>query len=144
MVITYHGGQCFKVSHGDTTLAFDPISKKSKLTAVKFGADIAFVSLNHPDFNGIDGVTYGAKEPFIIQNAGEYEVGDVHVKAFGVETEYEDVCRINNVYQVMLEGINVVFLGALGSAENRPPGESEVYRPVDRNRAGGSPPGDPR
>ena len=31
MVISYHGGQCFKVSFGDTTLAFNPISKKSKL-----------------------------------------------------------------------------------------------------------------
>ena len=30
MVITYHGGQCFKVSFGDTTLAFNPISKKIK------------------------------------------------------------------------------------------------------------------
>ena len=35
MVITYQGGQCFKVSFGDITLAFDPISKKSKLEAVK-------------------------------------------------------------------------------------------------------------
>ncbi len=27
MVITHHGGQCFKVTFGDLTLVFDPISK---------------------------------------------------------------------------------------------------------------------
>ena len=45
MVITYQGGQCFKGIFGDTTIAFDPIARESKLTSVKFGADVAFVSL---------------------------------------------------------------------------------------------------
>ena len=120
MVITHHGGQCFKVTHGDTTLAFDPISKKSKLPAVKFGADIAFVSMNHPDYNGIVEVTYGTKEPFVIQNAGEYEVDDVHVKAFGIPGTYGGETRMNTLYQVRLEGSNLVFLGALADAEIDP------------------------
>ncbi|MCD5382379.1 MAG: MBL fold metallo-hydrolase [Candidatus Pacebacteria bacterium] len=120
MVITHHGGQCFKVTHGDTTLAFDPISKKSKLPAVKFGADIAFVSMNHPDYNGIAEVTYGTKEPFVIQNAGEYEVDDVHVKAFGIPGTYGGETRMNTLYQVRLEGSNLVFLGALADAEIDP------------------------
>jgi L-ascorbate metabolism protein UlaG (beta-lactamase superfamily) len=115
MVITHHGAQCFKVSFGDTTLAFDPISKKSKLTPVKFGADIAFISLNHPDMNGVEEVTYGAKEPFVIQGPGEYEVGDVTTRGFGVETMYGGVKKFTTVYQVLLEGINIVFLGAIGN-----------------------------
>ena len=114
MVITYHGGQCFKVSFGNTTLVFDPISKKSKLTSVKFGADVAFVSLNHPDFNGGDEMAFGAKEPFVVQGSGEYEVGDVTARGYGVETTYEGVSRFNTIYQVSLEGINLVFLGAIG------------------------------
>ncbi len=78
MVITHHGGQCFKVSFGDTTLAFDPISKQSKLGgAVKFGADVALISLRHPNFNGADQVAFGNKEPFVINGPGEYEVGDM-------------------------------------------------------------------
>ncbi len=115
MIITHHGGQCFKVSFGNTTLVFDPISKKSKLPSVKFGADVAFVSLNHPDFNGADDMSFGAKVPFVIDGPGEYEVGDVTVRGYGTETTYEGVTRFNTIYQVTLEGINLVFLGALGS-----------------------------
>ena len=115
MIITYHGAQCFKVSFADTTLVFDPISKKSKLTPARFGADVAFVSLNHPDFNGADEMAYGAKQPFVIDGPGEYEVGDVTARGYGVETVYEGVSRYNTIYQVTLEGINIVFLGALGS-----------------------------
>lgn len=115
MIITYHGGQCFKVSFGDTTLVFDPISKKSKLQGARFGADVAFISLNHPDFNGSEEMAYGSKEPFVVQGPGEYEIGDVTARGFGVETMYEGVKRYNTIYQVVLEGITMVFLGALGS-----------------------------
>lgn len=115
MVITHHGAQCFKVTFGDTTIVFDPISKKSKLGGVKFGADIAFISLNHPDMNGVDEVTYGAKEPFAVWGPGEYEVGEVTARGYGVKTVYEGVERYNTIYQVVLEGMNMVFLGALGS-----------------------------
>ncbi len=115
MVITYHGAQCFKVSFGDTTLVFDPISKKSKLSGAKFGADVAFVSLNHPDFNGGEEMAYGAKEPFVVQGPGEYEIGEVTARGYGVHTTYENTPRFNTIYQVTLEGINIVFLGALGN-----------------------------
>ncbi len=114
MVITHHGGQCFKVSFGDTTLAFDPIGKKSKLTPVKFGADVAFVSLHHPNFDGPENATHGSKDPFVIDGPGEYEVGEVTARGFGVPTNYEGQERFNTIYQVTLEGMNLVFLGALG------------------------------
>lgn len=120
MVITYHGGQCFKVTFGDTTLVFNPISKKSKLPAIKFGADIAFISLNHADFDGVAEVTYGSKEPFVVNGPGEYEVGDVKARGYGIQTKYENVDKYNTVYTVTLEGINMLFLGSL-SDENISP-----------------------
>ncbi len=120
MVITYHGGQCFKVSFGDTTLAFDPIAKSSKLNPVKFGADVAFVSLNHPNFNGIENASHGSKEPFVVQGPGEYEIGTVSARGYGVKTKYEGVERYNTIYQVRLEEMNMVFLGALGDPEIDP------------------------
>lgn len=115
MVITHHGGQCFKVTFGNTTLVFDPISKRSKLSPVKFGADVAFISINHPDTNGVDEVTYGAKRPFVVDGPGEYEVGEVTARGYGVKTTYENEERYNTIYQVTLEGMNMVFLGALGN-----------------------------
>ncbi len=120
MIITHHGGQCFKVSFGDTTLAFDPISKKSKLSPVKFGSDVAFVSMHHANFNGTDQVALGSREPFIVEGPGEYEVGDVTARGYGVDTTYDKEKRVNTIYQVVLEGINMVFLGALGDPEIDP------------------------
>lgn len=117
MVITYHGGQFFKVSFGSTTLAFDPISKKSKLPQTKFGADIAFVSLWYPDMNGVENVAHGSKEPFVIDGPGEYEVGEVTARGFGVATKYDKKDMFNTIYQVTLEGMNIVFLGALSSPD---------------------------
>ncbi len=120
MVITYHGGQFFKVSFGDTTLAFDPIAKGSKLPSTKFGADIAFISLNHENFNGADQVTHGAKEPFVVFGPGEYEFGNVTARGYGVKTIYEGEERFNTIYQVRLEDINMIFLGALSDPEIDP------------------------
>lgn len=120
MIITHHGGQCFKVSFGDTTLAFDPIAKKSKLEAVKFGSDVALVSLNHPNFNGVDQVTHGSKQPFVVRGPGEYEIGEVTVRGWGVATTYDTASRFNTVYQVQLEGMNLVFLGALSDTDIDP------------------------
>lgn len=117
MVITYHGGECFKVAFGDTTLAFNPPAKGSKLAApVKFGADVVFVSLNHEDFNGVEQVAYGGREPFVVRGPGEYEVGEVTARGYGVPTTYDGEQRFTTIYQVMLEGINLVFLGPLGES----------------------------
>ncbi len=120
MVITYHGGQCFKVSFGDTTIAFNPISKKSKLDAAKFGSDAAFVSLWHNDFNGVSEVTHGKKEPFLVDGPGEYEIGQVSAHGFGIKTTYDKKELYNTIYQVQLEGMNMVFLGALSDPEIDP------------------------
>lgn len=126
MVITYHGGQCFKVSFGDTTLAFNPISKKSKLSPVKFGADAAFVTLWHPDFNGVDQVAHGSKQPFVVDGPGEYEIGQVVAHGFGVKTTYDKQETYNTLYQVKLEEMNMVFLGALSNPEIDPKILSEL------------------
>ncbi len=120
MIISYYGGQCFKVSFGDTTLAFNPISKKSKLESAKFGSDFAFISLWHPDFNGVEQVTHGSKEPIVIDTPGEYEMGSVTARGFGVKTTYDKHETFNTIYQVQMEDMNLVFLGALGDPEIDP------------------------
>lgn len=101
---------------GDTVLAFNPVGKKSKLKVSRFGADIAFVTLNDPDFNGVENLTYGDKEPFIISGGGEYEKKGIFVKGFETVLEYNKVRRINTVYTLKFDGINICFLGAVGSA----------------------------
>jgi L-ascorbate metabolism protein UlaG (beta-lactamase superfamily) len=119
MVITYHGLQCFKVSFGDLTLAFNPFSKESAkkhgLKEAKFGADVVFVTTGHPDFNAREQVTYGEKVPFVASGPGEYEFGELTARGFGVKTTYDGEERYNTIYQVTLEGINILFVGALSN-----------------------------
>src|SRR3989344_7980179 len=114
MVITHHGGQCFKVTFGDLTLVFDPISKGSALSPVRFGADIALVSRNHPDYNGIEEVTYGDKVPFAITGPGEYERAGVTVRGF---PSAGPDGAINTIYSVELEDMILVHLGALSEED---------------------------
>ncbi len=117
MVITYMGGECFKISQGDLTLAFNPPSKDSGLKISKFGSDIALVSSDNEDFNGVENAAFGEREPFAITGPGEYEVRGVAVRGFGSSTEYGGSKGINTIYSVALEGMNLCFLGALNTAE---------------------------
>ncbi len=117
MVITYHGGQCFRVNFGNITLALNPIAKNTKWPTVKFDADVVFVSLKHPHFNGTEQVTNGTKETFVIDGPGEYEVGDVTVVGYGVGVTYDEGPRFNTIYRFNLEGMSIVFLGALAEPE---------------------------
>ncbi|OHB15403.1 MAG: hypothetical protein A2431_03930 [Candidatus Zambryskibacteria bacterium RIFOXYC1_FULL_39_10] len=123
MIISYQGAQSFKVQFGDTVLAFDPVSKKSQFKANNFGADIALISLNHPDMNGVDQVNRGDKEAFIINGPGEYEIQGVFIKGLSSVSNYpsnssEQVAtnKINTIYTVNFENMNLCFLGALGEA----------------------------
>ncbi|KKW43777.1 MAG: Zn-dependent hydrolase of the beta-lactamase fold-like protein [Parcubacteria group bacterium GW2011_GWB1_57_6] len=126
MVITHHGGQCFKVTFGDLTLAFDPIGKNGTLPPVRFGADIALVSRDHPDMNGIEEVTYGDKVPFAITGPGEYERAGVVIQGFLSQSAYPASAKaaqgerpgyINTIYSVQLEDMTLVHLGALATTE---------------------------
>lgn len=117
MIITYHGVGCFKVQFGDTIIAVNPISKDSKQKTVKFGADIALVSVNEVDHNGVENSAHGERTPFAIQGPGEYEIKGVFIKGFPAITSYGGTERINTIYHVALEGMNLCFLGALGSGE---------------------------
>jgi L-ascorbate metabolism protein UlaG (beta-lactamase superfamily) len=121
MVITHHGAQCFKVTFGDLTLVFDPISKGASLPAVRFGADIALVSRDHPDMNGVDEVTYGDKVPFTITGPGEYERQGVVIQGFLSSSAYGlkkgEEKAVNTIYSVQLEDMTLVHLGALVDSE---------------------------
>lgn len=117
MIVTYYGKQFFKIQLGDTTIAYNPVSKDSTYKASRFGTDLVLSSLRHPDFNGVEQCAYGDKEPSFIQGPGEYEVGGIFIKGFGTETVYDKEKKINTVYGMVFEGINLCFLGSLASAD---------------------------
>lgn len=117
MVVSYFGGQCFKLVRGDTTIAFDPLSKKADWPAAKFGADVVFNSMYHPNFNGFEQMSHSNRVPFVIHGPGEYEVGEVTARGFGVQTTYDKKDCFNTIYQIQFDGMNIVFLGAINSPE---------------------------
>lgn len=117
MIITYYGAGSVKVAQGETVLAFNPISKDSKEKSPRFGANIALVSLNHPDYNGVESVSYGDKNPLVIDGPGEYETGGIMIsghQSIGIGG------KINTIYTVLLEGIKLCHLGAIASSELSP------------------------
>lgn len=117
MVITYHGVESIKITQGDHTIAFNPPSKESKFSNASFGADITLITTNHPDFNGSDTTSRGDKESFIIKGPGEYEIKEFFIRGFGTKTNYGGKERINTIYSLAIDGINIAYLGALDDVE---------------------------
>ena len=107
-----------RASAGDTTLVFGPVSKASKnFKPVNFGADVAFVSFNHPDMNGAEEAGRGEKQPFIITGPGEYEVKEITASGFPSGSTYGGDGKINTVYSIKFDGLSVMYLGALGDLD---------------------------
>jgi len=117
MVITYLGTEFFKVQFGDIVVALNPVSKASKQPQSRFGADVALVSMNDNDMNGVEMVTHGDTKPFVISGPGEYEVKGVAVRGLQSESQYGGEKKLNTIYLVSLEGMNLCFLGGLSTKD---------------------------
>jgi len=115
MIINYNGLESFRIQSGDLVLAFNPVSKESKFKSTKFSADITCISMNHPDFNGLEETLAKNKETFVVNGAGEYEVKGVFIKGYQFLTNYDKQEKINTIYFVVLDNINIGFLGAISS-----------------------------
>ena len=119
MIISYFGKQFFKITQGEMVLAFNPVSKSSKTgISAKFGADIALVTTNHPDYNGIEQLTHGERVPFAITGPGDYEVKEIFIKGALSNTLIDNKKYINTIYSLSVDGISIAFLGALGEGES--------------------------
>jgi len=118
MIITYFGKQFFKIGQGEMTIAFNPVSKNSKSgVSAHFGADIALITINHPDYNGIEQLSHGERSPFIISGPGDYEVKEIFIKGAMSNALLGGKKYINTIYSLSVDGISIVFLGALSDSE---------------------------
>jgi L-ascorbate metabolism protein UlaG (beta-lactamase superfamily) len=97
VIISYQGGECFKISQGDLSLVVNPQTKIS--------ADITLFTTGY-------GVT-AEKSGFVIEGPGEYEIKEVFIKGF--LSEAKD--RINTIYLITFEGMRLCFLGALSNPQ---------------------------
>lgn len=118
MIITYHGKQFLKLQYGDTVIAVNPIEKTSKSVpkVTRFGADVVLSSSAHPDYAGIETVTFGGKTPFVINGPGEYEIGGMGIYGFASESEIAGY-PMNTVYLFEIDSMRVCVIGPHSSAE---------------------------
>lgn len=120
MVLTYYGKQFFKMQLGDTVIAVNPIGKDSKLKGGRFGADVGLISMNHPDYNGAEAISFGEKQPLIISGPGEYEIKGIFIKGFPSEGIIAGKKFINTIYTLSLDNISICILGALTGKQVSP------------------------
>ena len=97
MIISYQGGESFKISQGDLSLAVNPSSKMS--------ADITLFTLQQAQGKP----ETSEKSGFVIDGPGEYEVKDIFVNGFLIK----DGETYKTTYLVTFEGIKLCFLGAI-------------------------------
>ena len=118
MIITYLGKQFFKIQQGDMVIALNPPSKDSKFGSKtsRFGSHVVLSTVNHPDYNGVETVSYGDKEPFIISGPGDYEIKNIFVKGIESLSEIDGKNYINTIYLISIDTITLCFLGALSSS----------------------------
>ena len=118
MILTYHEGACLRAQAGDTTIVFGPVSKRSKnFKPTNFGADVAFISLNQADMNGIAEAGRGDKQPFAVTGPGEYEIKEMTAAGFASGSKWGGQPLTNTIYSVHFDGMSMLYLGALGDTD---------------------------
>jgi len=118
MQITYHGHSTFRLKGKNGMVVTDPYSASIGFEMTSLSADLVTISHNHADHNAADKVkgTARRKNPFIINQTGEYEIGGISV--FGIKT-YHDANKgiergTNFVFTILIDEIKVCHLGDLG------------------------------
>ena len=122
MIISYHGAECFKISQGNLALVFNPQSKLSAdITLFSTGKNPAYAEAS------------AGKAGFIIDGPGEYEIKSVFIKGFlstGPTPSNGPGKKINTIYLISFEGINLCFLDALKDS-NLPTETLEAIEDID-------------
>lgn len=115
MDIYFYGQACFKIKGKSASVFIDPY--KSEFTGLKLpkdlSADLALSTHNHDDHNNLDVITDATIK---ITGPGEYEVKGVSVTGISTFHDKENGTQRgrNTVYNVSLDGLNIVHLGDLG------------------------------
>jgi len=116
MIITYFGKRFLKLQYGDTVIGINPPTKESpwsKKTST-FGADIAISTSSDPDNGGASLLTYGDREPFVVDGPGSYEAKGIFISG-GFMAEVKG--RRENAFSLTLEGMTIAVLGQTDSLQ---------------------------
>ena len=117
MDIYWYGQACFKLKGKNAVVILDPFDPDfTGLRLPKdFEADIVLKTHDHKDHNNVNGVS---GSPLIFGGPGEYEVKGVvitGIPSFHDNSEGKER-GLNTIYNITIDGLNVVHLGDLGQA----------------------------
>ncbi|PIR59272.1 MAG: hypothetical protein COU69_00720 [Candidatus Pacebacteria bacterium CG10_big_fil_rev_8_21_14_0_10_56_10] len=118
MELSYHGHAAFKLKGSAGTVVTDPFNQHVGLELPSLSADVITVSHHHDDHDNVSAVSGTSRRdrPFIIDQAGEYEVAGISV--FGVPSFHDDSQGSergpNIIFTVLIDGVKVCHLGDLG------------------------------
>jgi len=119
MEITYLGHSAFKIKTKSGSLVTDPFGKKVGFSMPSVSADLVTIShRGHGDHEEVKAVSGTArrKEPFVIDQPGEYEIEGISV--FGYQTYHDNVegkeRGTNTIYVIQAEDLRILHLGDLG------------------------------
>lgn len=118
MEITYHGHSTFKLKGKKGTLVTDPYGDFVGFSLPTLSADMVTISHHHPDHDNAKkvGGTARRERPFIVDTAGEYEVGGISV--FGVPTFHDGTQGSergpNTIFTILIDDVRICHLGDLG------------------------------
>ncbi|OQX70722.1 hypothetical protein B6D52_03615 [Candidatus Parcubacteria bacterium 4484_255] len=122
MEIYWHGQACFEIRTASidakkkTRIVIDPYGKQTGLKLPSLRADLLLITHDHEDHNNEKVVK---DSPFVIKEAGEYEVKEVFVKGVSASHgtyEKKDLGK-TLIYIIETEGISLCHLGDLGQEE---------------------------
>lgn len=114
MDIYWYGQAFFKIKGKTATVAIDPYD--SEFTGLKLPkdmeADVALKTHEHKDHSNISAVTNSVK----VEGPGEYEVKGVSIVGVSVFHDNEKGAQRgkNTIYNLTIDGLNIVHLGDLG------------------------------
>lgn len=119
--IFWHGQSCFQVSVSNSkdheaNIVIDPFDEEVGLRVPNLSGDIVLVTHKHHDHNNVKAVK---GEPFVINNAGEYEIKGVFIK--GISSNHDEKegkeRGQNTIYTIEAEDMKICHLGDLGQKE---------------------------
>ena len=110
MKITWYGQSCFRFEEKDhATVVADPSALKDKL-------DADIVAISHVgNGNGSTKKIHG--EPFMIDGAGEYEIGNVFIT--GVQTNRKSADERNTLFVFHYNDLTIAHMGGIEKLPNQ-------------------------
>jgi L-ascorbate metabolism protein UlaG (beta-lactamase superfamily) len=118
MEIQYVGHSCFRLRGKEGIVITDPFHPSVGFPMPSLKADVVTVSHSHADHNNIPAVkpTQQRARPFIIEQAGEYEVSGISVYGYPTWHDNEQGAErgSNIAFSIFLDDVHILHLGDLG------------------------------